>query len=90
MAEGYIADSFNAQTQLPDGHGGALCGKGGGGGAINGKVLTADSISKMQFWARMGIPDGTDLVVANIGASEAARAYLFDLKGQPWTLISGN
>ena len=89
LAESYIGDSFDAQTQKPDGHGGALCGKGGGGGAINGKVLTGEMISKMEFWARMGIPDGSDLLVANMGASDAAKAILYDVKGQAWSLIKG-
>ncbi|MHB8637969.1 MAG: C45 family autoproteolytic acyltransferase/hydrolase [Fimbriimonadaceae bacterium] len=90
LAQSYIADSFDAQTQKPDGGGGALCGKGGGGGAINGKVLTADSLFKMQFWARMGIPDGSDLIVSRMGASAAAMAYLYNVKGEPWTLITGS
>jgi hypothetical protein len=88
LAESYIADSYDVDSKQADGGGGALCGKGGGSGAINGKALSADDILRMQFWARMGIPDGTNMVVANTRYSDAAKALMFDLNGQSWTLIS--
>lgn len=88
LAQSYIADSYDALTKKSDGGGGALCGKGGGGGAINGKVVTGDELAKMQFWGRMGIPDGTDLSASSF-ASGAAASVAFDVKGEPWTLIGG-
>jgi hypothetical protein len=37
----------------------------------------------------MGIPDGSDLLVANTGFSSEAKSIMFDLKGQAWILVAG-
>ena len=94
MARTFLADTYNKDSKLNDGQGGgALCAKGSVAGAINAKVLTSESVSKMQFWARMGVPDGSDLVAANgtkNGFGALLKPFLHDLKGQPWTVISAN
>lgn len=92
-AMAYLADTMDSNTGKPDGDGGALCGKNGYGGAINAKVVTGDLIAKMQFWGRMGISDGTDLLTADLtksGFGAQFKPYLHDLKGEPWTLLTGN
>ncbi|HWD41884.1 MAG TPA: C45 family peptidase [Fimbriimonas sp.] len=90
LAETFLGDTYNSETQQKDGAGGgALCAKGPGFGAINGKVLTSDSLSKMQFWGRFGVPDGSDLLASSQPFQGVARSLFHDVKGNPWTLISG-
>jgi hypothetical protein len=89
VARGFMEDTYDAVTGKNDGHGGgALCAKGGGGGAINAKVVTGDELMKMQFWARMGVPDGSDLKASDIYLPDSGKAVFLDLKGEPWTVIS--
>jgi hypothetical protein len=90
LAEGYLADTFDSVTGKFDGRGGgALCSKGGGSGAINANVLTADSLAQMEFWGRMGCPDGSNLELSRRSAN-AAQTILHDLPGEPWTLVQGS
>jgi hypothetical protein len=89
LAQSFLEDTYDDVTKQHDGAGGgALCAKGMGGGAINAKVLTANSLMQMQFWARMGVPDGSDLLASTQPFSGAAKQVFYDLKGQPWTTFS--
>lgn len=93
LAMSYMADSMDEGDGKPDGGGSALCGKSPFGGAINAKVTTSDMLKKMQFWGRMGIPDGTDLIASDVlqgSFGDQLRPYLKDFKAQPWTIISKN
>ncbi len=90
LAMSYVADSYNHETGKNDGGGGALCGKQPLFGAISARVLTSDSVSKMGFWAKLGVPDGTDVVAADLTQGpfwSRFKPYLRDLKAQPWTMI---
>lgn len=90
LGKAYLSDSYNEKTQKPDGGGSALCGKGGFGGALNAKVADASMLEKFQFWARAGVPDGSDLNLRQIAAvMPKMKEYLYPAKGQDWILISG-
>jgi len=89
IAKAYLGDSYDEDTHQNDGHGGALCGKGGMGGAINAKVLTADMAHRMQFWARMGVPDGTVLTFANMPEAKRLLPILHDVQPNDWVVIAG-
>jgi hypothetical protein len=88
VAKTFLEDTYDSNTQKRDGQGGgALCAKGMGGGAINAKVVTGSMLSNMQFWARMGVPDGSDLLASTQPFSGPAKSVFFDLKGEPWCLV---
>jgi heat shock protein HspQ len=54
-------------------------------GALNAKVATADSIAKMEFWARMGFPTGRTLdIPAMVGPNSPVTPYAHVLKGEKW------
>jgi hypothetical protein len=61
-------------------------------GAVQGKVTTSDLAKKMQFWAHMGHPGGTDFLAAPYFAKHPEykwmSPYLRDMKAYPWTLFS--
>jgi hypothetical protein len=61
-------------------------------GAVQGKVTTSDLAKKMQFWAHMGHPGGTDFLAAPYFAKHPEykwqSVYLRDMKAYPWTLFS--
>jgi len=59
LAMQFMGDSYDERTKKNDGAGGALCGKSADWGAVSARVITTDLIKNMQFWALMGIPDGT-------------------------------
>jgi hypothetical protein len=89
VARSFLEDTYNSSSKQHDGGGGgALCAKGMGGGAINAKVVTADMLSRMEFWGRMGVPDGSDLLASTQPFTGAAKSVFYDLKGQPWTIIA--
>jgi hypothetical protein len=61
-------------------------------GAVQGKVVTSDLANKMQFWAHMGHPGGTDFLAAPFFAQHPQYKwqgkYLRDMKAYPWTLFA--
>ncbi|MGZ3750391.1 MAG: C45 family autoproteolytic acyltransferase/hydrolase, partial [Mucilaginibacter sp.] len=61
-------------------------------GAVQGKVTTSELAKKMQFWAHMGHPGGTDFLAAPYFAKHPEykwqSKYLRDMKAYPWTLFS--
>ncbi|MBI3722152.1 MAG: hypothetical protein HY248_06320 [Fimbriimonas ginsengisoli] len=90
LGKQFLADTWNEKTQKNDGQGGALCGKGLLGGAVNAKVTTADMARKLSFWARMGVPDGSAFVAQRLrGTMPEVKAltHLRDMPGQKWMLF---
>jgi hypothetical protein len=61
-------------------------------GAVQGKVTTAALAGKMQLWAHMGHPGGTDFLAAPFFKKHTEynyqAKYLRDMKAYPWTLFS--
>jgi hypothetical protein len=95
MAKTFLQDTYNEKTKANDGlGGGALCGKGDFGGAINTKVISAEMLKQMRFWARMGPSDGSDILVAPLKQKYTFIAafgdHYRDVKGQPWTVVSAD
>lgn len=87
-AKAYLGDAYNESSKKPDGGGSALCGKSGFGGALNAKAADATMIERFQFWARAGVPDGTDLNLSQVAAFvPKLKPYLYPAKGQEWVLI---
>ena len=90
LAEAFLGDSYDEDTSKNDGGGSALCGKSPYGGAINAKVMTAASVARMQFWARMGVSDGSDLIAdPNGDLSKMSKGMFHTMRGNPWVLVSG-
>ncbi|HEY8780264.1 MAG TPA: C45 family peptidase [Mucilaginibacter sp.] len=61
-------------------------------GAVQGKVTTTELANKMEFWARMGHPGGTDFLAAPFFNKhpeyfKTQGKYLRDMKAYPWTLF---
>lgn len=61
-------------------------------GAVQGKVTTAALADKMQLWAHMGHPGGTDFLAAPFFKQHPEynyqAKYLRDMKSYPWTLFA--
>ena len=61
-------------------------------GAVQGKVTTTNLAKKLQFWAHMGHPGGTDFLAAPFLQKHPEynyqSKYLRDMKAYPWTLFS--
>ncbi|NHA07984.1 peptidase C45 [Mucilaginibacter sp. HC2] len=61
-------------------------------GAVQGKVTTAALAGKMQLWAHMGHPGGTDFLAAPFFKQHPEynyqAKYLRDMKAYPWTLFA--
>jgi hypothetical protein len=61
-------------------------------GAVQGKVTNADLASKMQLWAHMGHPGGSDFLAAPFFKKHPEynyqAKYLRDMKAYPWTLFA--
>ncbi|WDF79236.1 C45 family autoproteolytic acyltransferase/hydrolase [Mucilaginibacter sp. KACC 22773] len=61
-------------------------------GAVQGKVATADMVSKLQLWAHMGHPSGDDFLAAPFLKQHPEynyqAKYLRDMKAYPWTLFA--
>ena len=84
----YLGDSFNERTQKQDGQGSALCGKNGFGGALNAKIADASMIEKLSFWARYGVPDGSDLDLSQVTrVLPNLKNLLYPTKGHDWVVI---
>jgi hypothetical protein len=62
------------------------------GGAVQGKITTADMASKMQFMAHMGHPCGESFVGGKFFATHPGykwqAKYLHDMISYPWTLFA--
>ncbi|GAC1305916.1 MAG: hypothetical protein NVSMB24_15550 [Mucilaginibacter sp.] len=61
-------------------------------GAVQGKVTSADLASKMEMWAHMGHPGGSDFLAAPFFKKhpeffKSQGKYLRDMKAYPWTLF---
>lgn len=92
MAKQFLADSYNVRTGKNDGQGSALCGKTfPWNAACNAKVTTTDMAKDLSLWARMGVPDGTDIPKAK--AVQAFRltgeqaALWPDMQAHPWMMF---
>jgi hypothetical protein len=64
-------------------------------GAVQGKVTTTDMVNKMQMWAHMGHPGGTDFLAAPFFKKhpeylKTQGKYLRDMKAQPWTMFAAD
>jgi hypothetical protein len=63
------------------------------GGAVQGKVTTADLAREFKLWGRMGHPCGEDFIAADFAKARPEWAwqipYLKDMKANPWTLFEG-
>jgi hypothetical protein len=61
-------------------------------GAVQGKVTTSELAKKMQFWAHMGHPGGSDFLAGPFFKKHPEYSYqskyLRDMKAYPWTLFS--
>lgn len=94
MAKQFLGDSYNVRTGKYDGHGSALCGKTfPWNAATNAKVTTTDLAKEMKLWARMGVPDGTDLPKAKavqlFNLQGETAALWPDLSAHSWELFTG-
>jgi hypothetical protein len=64
-------------------------------GAVQGKVTTTDMVNKMQLWAHMGHPGGTDFLAAPFFKQhpqylKTQGKYLRDMKAYPWTMFAAD
>ncbi|MCL4539946.1 MAG: phospholipase B family protein [Bacteroidetes bacterium] len=61
-------------------------------GAVQGKVTTTDLAKKMELWAHMGHPDGTDFIASEFFRMHPGYRwegkYLHNMTSYPWTLFS--
>jgi hypothetical protein len=89
VAKLFVADSYDTQTHDNDGGFGALCGKSPDWGAVSARVLTGDMVKNMEFWAKMGIPDGSLLSAAKLELAhpELRGIGAHDLAASPWTIV---
>jgi len=81
MGKTFLADTVNEIDGTTGGSDSTLCGKGGFGGACNTKVLSTASIKKWQFWARMGVSDGSEKKF------NSKSPFLKDMKSEPWIRV---
>jgi len=64
-------------------------------GAVQGKVTTSDMAQKMQMWAHMGHPGGSDFLAKPFFAKhpeffKTQGKYLRDMKAYPWTMFTAS
>ncbi len=79
-AKTFLADTYDENLGRVAASGNTLCGISDWGGAVNGKVCTADMAGRMEIWGRMGASNGAPLKLA-----KAEDPFLRDLPTQPWT-----
>jgi hypothetical protein len=89
LARNYVEDDFDEVTNKRDGGGSSLCGRGPGGGAVNGKVCDAKMADKMEFWARLGIPDGANPEWPG-WLPPPMKAHMPPVRPEPWVVIGGD
>lgn len=92
MAKGFLADTYNVESQTNDGAGSALCGIGFPyNGACNAKVTTSDMAAHLSLWARMGITDGTAITrataIKDYGITGEKAAMWPDFPSERWTMF---
>lgn len=78
----FLADTYDEVLDKQGGSGSTLCGKGAFGGAVNTKVVTGDMVGKLQFWARMGVSDGSPKEFPN-----TTNPLLRAIPTYPWILL---
>lgn len=93
----FLADTYSEVTGKTGATDSTLCGRsdafGSLHGATNARVATSDSVGKMSIWARMGIPDGSELIAADYfkkfpNQRAAYGPWLKDIKTQPWVTFT--
>ena len=99
-AQAFLADTYNQVTGKQGASDATLCGRSDGFGALHGatsaRVATTGSVAKMSIWAKLGIPDGSELIAADFFRKYPRQKvvngrWLRDIKAQPWvTFTSGN
>lgn len=96
-ARQFLADTFNEVTGKQGASDATLCGRsdiyGALHGATNARVATSDSVMQMSIWARMGIPDGSELIAAEYfkkypNQRAVSGPWLKDIKAQPWVTFT--
>ncbi|MBC8066588.1 MAG: peptidase C45 [Chlorobia bacterium] len=96
-AQQFLGDTFNEVTGKQGASDATLCGRsdiyGALHGATNARVATSDSVMKMSIWARMGIPDGSELIAADYfkkypNQRAVSGPWLKDIKAQPWVTFT--
>lgn len=75
----FLADTFDQTRKKQGASDSTLCGKSPWGGACNTKVADASLTNKMQFWARMGFSDGSEMKFG-----KPAGSLLRDIVSHPW------
>lgn len=92
MGKTFLADTFDELQHKVAVSGCTLCGRGGGGGAVNTKVVSSDMARSMTIWARRGFTDGTAMTAAHLCAQEQGMKrllpYLKDIDSYPWELFT--
>jgi hypothetical protein len=97
LAQRFLADTVNQVTGKQGASDATLCGRYDAHGALHGatsaRVATSDSVANMTIWARMGFPDGSQLIAADyfkrFPRQKATHGpYLRDMKPQPWVTFT--
>lgn len=82
MGKAFLADTFDQTRQSKGASDSTLCGKSPWGGACNTKVVSADMAKNLQFWARMGFSDGSEMKFSNRNSP-----FLKDITSHPWIVV---
>jgi len=88
MGKIFLADTYDEYLGIQGATGNTLCGVSDFSGAVNTKVVDSTQVTSMQFWARMGISDGTPFDAKRFLARNpnysAVKPFLRDMPTQPW------
>jgi len=82
MGKAFLADTFDQTRQKQGASDSTLCGKSPWGGACNTKVVSAEMVKNLQFWARMGFSDGSEMKFTHPSST-----YLKDIVSHPWMIV---
>lgn len=103
-AKSFMGDTVDARTGAVGASSCTLCGRSdltpntkgeyGSHGAMNAKVTTGEMARGLQFWARMGFPDGSSFDAKTYldgrgRHDQWQRGVLKDVPSQPWMLYEG-